>query len=104
MPAEQVNATGSWVPPNDAYMPNLPPAERPYPVGCLAQALSPMVMRVTMFWRMPGAGTDTALQTDWTWQNDTWVLSAPLDGDYQHPTQRVWTSPPLDSYLVAGPR
>lgn len=104
IPDEQVNVTDAWVPPNDAYMPNTAPEKRPYPVGCVAKALSPVVMQVTMFWRMPGAGEDTALQTDWTWQNDTWVLAAPLDGDYQHPTQRVFTSPPLDSYLVAAPR
>lgn len=101
--ASQLNGTNTWVAPNDAYLATTPPAKRPYPVGCIAKAASPALMRVTMFWRMPGAHQDSAIQTDWTWQDGTWVLSAPLNGDYLHPT-RVWTSPPLDSYLVAAPR
>ncbi len=102
--AAQLNQTDAWVPPNDAYLASTEPANRPYPVGCVAKAVSPTLMRVTMFWRMPGAREDSAMQTEWTWQDGTWVLSAPLDGDYLHPTVRVWTSPPLDSYLVTAPR
>lgn len=100
----QLNRTNAWLPPNDAYLPSTAPAKRPYPVGCMAKTVSPVLTQVTMFWRMPGASQDSAMQTDWTWQDGTWVLSAPLDGDYLHPTVRVWTSPPLDSYLVAAPR
>lgn len=101
---EQFNRTDSWVPPNDAYLPNVSPAKRPFPVGCLAKPISPLLMRVTMFWRIPGASADSAIQTDWIWQDGTWVLSAPLDGDYLHPTVRVGTSPRLSSYLVEAPQ
>lgn len=100
---DRLNQTMTWVPPNDPYLPTMAPEERPYPAGCQAKTRSAQSMTVSMFWRFPGGKEDAVLQTDWVWQDGTWVLAAPLDGDFDDPP-RVWTSPPLDSYLVAAPR
>ena len=99
----RLNQTDSWVPPNDPYLPTVAPAERPHPAGCQATAQSAEHATVSMAWRWPGGKEDTIFQTDWVWKDGSWVLTAPLNGDYFEPP-RAWASPQLDHYLIEAPR